>query len=174
MAGFVAVAVVVVNGQPFALQDGAGDGLEVVQMLAAGGHGEDADALLRLSAAQVFGLEQRLKPGADGGKGGIEQARLDGLQQVIQGHQGVQFLAGKPQTGKGVAAIGGVVAVAAALTVADDRRTELVAQVGYQTGEGSSAKLKTGPKLIPTNAGPSPIQFTVQPIEIIEFAHSKS
>ena len=65
----------------------------------------------------------------------VEQARFQCPAGVSRRDQREQFVGGEPQAGQGKAAVGGVVAVAAAFLVVDERGVEFVTQVGDQTAE---------------------------------------
>ena len=81
--------------------------------------------------------------------------------------EGEQFIGGEPQAGQGKASIGGVVAVAAAFLVVDERGAKFVAQVVDQAG---AAEFMIADERIATDAGTASIQQAVQAIEFVEFA----
>lgn len=139
-AGFVALAVVVIDLEAVALQDGAGEGLKVAEVFLARGGGKDADALGGFARAQVIAVQQFVDAGLQWPQVVVEQAGFEVGEQVFQRDEGLQFGGGEPQAGECVAAVGGVVAIAAAFAVMDERGAEAVAQVGDQAGEGGTGE----------------------------------
>ena len=137
-AGLVAFAVVVVDREPVALQDGMGDGLEVARVFSAGGEAEQTDALGGFACAEVLAFQQLVDADLQRAQMVVEQAGFQMGQQVFKGDEGEQFVGAEPQAGQGVAAVGGFLAIAVAVLVVDERCAEFVAQIGDQAGQGGT------------------------------------
>lgn len=173
-AGLVALTVVIFYKEPLALQDGAGRGLEVVQVCCASRHGQDADALLRLAAAQVFRLQDALQAGADRRKQMVQQAGLERLQQVIEADEGMQFFAGEPQAGQFEATVRRVETVAAMFLVEDKGSAEFFAQVGDKAGEFGAGNFQFVQQRLAADRGAPAVQQAVQSVEVVKSAHLAS
>ena len=115
-----------------------GDGLKVARVFAPGGDAEQADALGGFASAEVVAFQQLVDAGLQWAQVVVEQAGFQMGQQVFQGDEGEQFVGGEPQAGQGMTAVGGVVAIAVAILVVDERCAEFVAQVGDQAGKGGT------------------------------------
>lgn len=70
-----------------------------------------------------------------------------------------------------MAAVGGVVTVAAAFSVVDERSAEAVAQVGDQAGEGGTRKTMLADERSAGEPGAPPVQQPTQAVEFVEFTH---
>jgi hypothetical protein len=98
-ADFVSLAVVVIDLETVALQDGAGDGLKVAEVFLSSGGGKDADALRGLARAQMVAVQQLVDAGLQRSQVVVEQPGLEVGEQVFQRDEGVQFRGGEPQAG---------------------------------------------------------------------------
>ena len=89
---------------------------------------------------------------------------------MIEGDEGMEFCAGEPQTGQGVVAVCGVVAIAAVSCVEDERCAELVPQVGDEAGEFGAGNCQLVYHCLAADCAAPSIKQAMQPVEVIGFA----
>ena len=109
----------------------------------AGRLAEDAYPARHLAAADVLGREQLLDPLLDRRELAVEQAGLEPVQQLVRRGEGVQLAGVEPQAGQlEHATLRGVVTVAVAGAVVDDRRVQVVAHVLADALDGRARALQ--------------------------------
>ena len=142
-AGLAAVAIVILDDEPFALQYGSGDALKESHVFSASSHSQDADAFVCFAAAEMFGVEERVDSCSDGRKRMIQQA------------------------GQGVVTISGVVTITAMCCVEDKGSAKLVTQVGDESGEFGARNLQLFYQCLTADGAASSIEQAVQSVEVV-------
>ena len=153
--GFVIpLAVVVADGEALALEHGGSDSLEVLELRLACRLLQHVDAPLDLFRGVVALVEDRAQPLEQRLHVRREQARLQGLEQMLHGEQRVGFRRREPQARQLEARGIGVEPVAVRRLVPLDRRLEAVAQVFEVALEGGGRNLELFEKDLARHTAP--------------------
>ena len=174
-SGLVTRTAVVEDAQLPALQDGAGDLAEVFHIGGTGGHLQDADAASDVGVSAMAMGKQVLQAFLEGGDVRGEDAGLEFVEELLRGQQGVEFFGVEPEARQFIERLtGGVVLVAFAIGIVDQRRAEGVAQLVDGASCGGFGAVQFGLYGFQCDGASTVCEQLVQFEDAVEFIHRMS
>ena len=129
---------------------------------------KDADTFREPVGSGPLQIQQPGNPLVQGPEHGVEQARLNLGQQLLDGHQGMQLGGIEPKPRKFVHALGLIVAVTVALDVVDDGGVQVEAHVLDDALDGGPRALQLGLEALPRHWVTRRLEDTVQLEDSVE------